>query len=145
MGKKVAGSLVAGFLGAGIYAAYQKLDEQKKRRLKRNLMRKTDELKDRAVDYAFYASDAVDDIKEILKDEIYDVKQKAATVKDKVTNANTDDDVVDDNVSDEAAKEEEASEVDDIDIVINAEDILDSATDEPQEQPKADSTDTNQE
>ncbi len=77
MGKKLVGGLFAGILGAGLYAAYQKLDETKKNRLKRDLRDKTDELRDRAVDYAFYASDAVSDLKDVVKDEVANATQNA--------------------------------------------------------------------
>lgn len=79
MGKKIVSGLVAGLLGAGLYAAYQKLDENKKNQLKRNLREKTDEVRDRAVDYAFYANDAVSDFKDVIKDELNNAK---GTVKD---------------------------------------------------------------
>lgn len=70
MGKKLAGSLFIAAVGAGLYAAYQKLDAQKKQQLQQDAMDKAAELKDRAVDYAFYASDAVEDLKEVVKDQM---------------------------------------------------------------------------
>lgn len=79
MGKKLVGGLFAGLLGAGLYAAYQKLDENRKHQLKRDLKEKTNELRDRAVDYAFYANDAVSDFKDAFKDEFDHTK---STVKD---------------------------------------------------------------
>ncbi len=66
MGKKLAAGLFAGILGAGLYAAYQKLDEDKKDRLKRDARDKADELRDWAVDYAFYANDALSDLKTLF-------------------------------------------------------------------------------
>ncbi|WP_340147144.1 hypothetical protein [Lentilactobacillus rapi] len=74
MGKKLASGIFAGLLGAGLYAAYQKLDEDKKNRMKKNLREKSDELRDRAVDYAFYANDAMSDFKDVLKDEMDQAK-----------------------------------------------------------------------
>lgn len=74
MGKKLALGLFAGALGAGLYAAYQKLDEEKKDRLKREARDKADELRDRAVDYAFYANDAVSDLKDVIRDEMENTK-----------------------------------------------------------------------
>ncbi|PAK86643.1 hypothetical protein B8W98_02980 [Lentilactobacillus parakefiri] len=74
MGKKLAFGLFAGALGAGLYAAYQKLDEAKKTQLKRDARQKADELRDRAVDYAFYAHDAVSDLKDVIHDEMQNTK-----------------------------------------------------------------------
>ncbi|WP_283678643.1 YtxH domain-containing protein [Lentilactobacillus sp. Marseille-Q4993] len=70
MGKKIAGGLFASLLGAGLYAAYQKLDQDKKDKLKADLKGTASDLKDRAVDYAFYAEDAINDAKEVISDSI---------------------------------------------------------------------------
>lgn len=75
MGKKLAAGLFAGILGAGLYAAYQKLDEDKKDRLKRDARDKADELRDRAVDYSFYANDALSDLKDVIHDEMDNTKE----------------------------------------------------------------------
>lgn len=76
MKKKLAGGLFVAAVGAGLYAAYQKLDAQKKQQLQRDAMDKAAELKDRAVDYAFYASDAVEDLKEVVKDQMDQTKSQ---------------------------------------------------------------------
>ncbi|MCY9807336.1 YtxH domain-containing protein [Lentilactobacillus senioris] len=76
MKKKLAGSLFIAAVGAGLYAAYQKLDAQKKQQLQQDAMDKAAELKDRAVDYAFYASDAVEDLKEVVKDQMDQTKSQ---------------------------------------------------------------------
>lgn len=82
MGKKLVGGLFAGLLGAGLYAAYQKMDENRKHQLKRGLREKTDELKDRAVDYAFYANDAVSDFRDAFKDEFHHTKDHVREASD---------------------------------------------------------------
>ncbi|GAA3187829.1 YtxH domain-containing protein [Lentilactobacillus kefiri] len=102
MGKKLALGLFAGALGAGLYAAYQKLDEAKKAEIKRNARDKADELRDRAVDYAFYANDAVSDLKDVIHDEMENTKGTVSDAKsqfaDKAkgfTSKQSDDDVDD--------------------------------------------------
>ncbi|KRK89144.1 hypothetical protein FD17_GL001631 [Lentilactobacillus sunkii DSM 19904] len=103
MGKKLALGLFAGALGAGLYAAYQKLDEAKKDQLKRDARQKADEFRDRAVDYAFYANDAVSDLKDVIRDEMENTKGTVNDAKaqfaDKAKSFNSsqpDDDVEDD-------------------------------------------------
>lgn len=108
MGKKLAFGLFAGALGAGLYAAYQKLDEAKKAQLKRDARQKADELRDRAVDYAFYANDAVSDLKDVIHDEMQNTKgtvndaktQFADKAKSFGTDQAADDDDADDNQDD---------------------------------------------
>ncbi|WP_172189393.1 YtxH domain-containing protein [Lentilactobacillus kribbianus] len=95
MGKKLFGGLFIAALGAGAYAAYQKMDSEKKARLQQDVMNKTNDLKDRATDYAFYASDALDDLKEVVMDQIDSTKEQikdwqAAKVEAEADNSDAD-------------------------------------------------------
>ncbi|MGF7436641.1 YtxH domain-containing protein [Lentilactobacillus senioris] len=139
MGKKLAGSLFIAAVGAGLYAAYQKLDAQKKQQLQHDAMDKAAELKDRAVDYAFYASDAVEDLKEVVRDQMDQTKSQ---IKDWQAQNNTPDvgEEVSSEINEKATQFHEAQErlrsevangVDDLkdeeaqdDIVITADEAL---------------------
>ncbi|EEI19027.1 YtxH domain-containing protein [Lentilactobacillus hilgardii] len=121
MGKKLVGGLFAGLLGAGLYAAYQKMDETKKNRLKRDFREKTDELRDRAVDYAFYANDAVSDFKDAFKDELNstkgNVKDASSSFADKAKSFKT---AKDSDGTDVSAEEK----ADQDDIIVDARDAF---------------------
>ena len=63
--------LLAGLvLGGAAYAAYHALDLEKREALKNAAREQCDTLKDRAIDYAFYAADALDDFKETLNEHV---------------------------------------------------------------------------
>ncbi|GAY73170.1 YtxH domain-containing protein [Lentilactobacillus kosonis] len=117
MGKKVTGGIFAGLLGAGIYAAYQRLDESNKKHLKQEIKNRADDLKDRAVDYAFYAEDAINDAREILSEQMKQSSQRAKTTMDSFKNAQSFDDS--DNFDSD----------DPIDIVVDPEAVFDEDDD----------------
>lgn len=72
--------LLAGLVLSGVaYAAYRTLDLEKREALKDEARDQYNALKDRAVDYAFYAADALDDFKESFNDHL---AQKAAASDD---------------------------------------------------------------
>lgn len=72
--------LLAGLLlGGAAVAAYHTLDLEQREALKDAARDRCNALKDRAVDYAFYAADALDDFKEDLNDRLAD---KAAAADD---------------------------------------------------------------
>ncbi|GAK48020.1 hypothetical protein LOSG293_170220 [Secundilactobacillus oryzae JCM 18671] len=90
MGKK---GLVFGLLAAGAgvaYAKYRSLDEDEQREVREVVLDKVDAAKDRAVDYAFYANDLLDD----LKDAWNDHKLQDDTDFDGYENASEDDDII---------------------------------------------------
>lgn len=63
--------LLAGLLlGGAAYAAYHAMDLEQREALKDAARDRYNTLKDRAVDYAFYAADAVDDFKETIDDHL---------------------------------------------------------------------------
>ncbi|WP_261810792.1 hypothetical protein [Levilactobacillus humaensis] len=85
--------LLAGLvLGGAAYAAYHALDLEQREALKGAARDRYNALKDRAVDYAFYAADAADDFKEALNDRL-EAKDDAPAWQ---TAASADDDPADD-------------------------------------------------
>lgn len=108
--------LLAGLvLGGAAFAAYHALDLEQREALKDTVRDKGNALKDRAVDYAFYAADALDDFKEGLND------RQAAKTDDVSTDETVTDDAPEDDIvlsSDDVAElhktvEQHASAVDD--------------------------------
>lgn len=137
MGKKLVGGLFAGLLGAGLYAAYQKMDENRKRQLKRDLREKTDELRDRAVDYAFYANDAVSDFKDAFKDQMDsakdNVKDASTGFADKAKSFQTAKDSDDtDNAAEQRADQD--------DIIVDARDAFRGADQDDNDSSSSDET-----
>lgn len=116
MGKKLAGGLFAGLLGAGIYAAYQKLDENKRNQLKQELRDRADDLKERAVDYAFYAEDAINDAKEVISDQMKQTSDKAKSTVDSFKNSKA------------KNSSGDATQKDDVDIVVTPDEAFGGET-----------------
>lgn len=91
--------LLAGLvLGGAAYAAYHALDLEKREALKDMAREHCDAFKDRAIDYAFYAADALDDFKETLNDHVGHAKDEPdgadwRTATDETADA-TDDDII---------------------------------------------------
>lgn len=75
---------------AAAYLAYRKMDDEKTKQLVNNTVKTANDLKDRALDYAFYALDSVDDVKDSLQYKTSDAKSKikdaAGKVNDNVVN-----------------------------------------------------------
>ncbi|GAT90219.1 YtxH domain-containing protein [Apilactobacillus kunkeei] len=75
---------------AAAYLAYRKMDDEKTKELVNSTVKTANDLKDRALDYAFYALDSVDDVKEQLQYKTSDAKSKikdaAGKVNDNVVN-----------------------------------------------------------
>jgi gas vesicle protein len=140
MGKKLVGGLFAGLLGAGLYAAYQKLDEDKKNRMKKNLREKSDELRDRAVDYAFYANDAMNDFKDVIKDEMNNAKDNVKDASSKFSEKAKSFDDTDTPQSDQPTKQQDDIVVDATEAFKNSgiPDAADDLNNGVDEQPKSD-------
>lgn len=89
--------LLAGLvLGGAAYAAYHALDLEQREALKDAARDRYNALKDRAIDYAFYAADAADDFKEALDERLAN-KADAPAWHDAAsdeTAADVDDDIV---------------------------------------------------
>ncbi|CAI2653766.1 YtxH domain-containing protein [Apilactobacillus apinorum] len=75
---------------AAAYFAYRKMDDEKTKELVDKTVKTANDLKDRALDYAFYALDSVDDVKESLQYKTSDatskIKDAAGKVNDNVVN-----------------------------------------------------------
>ncbi|TMT00864.1 hypothetical protein FD688_02910 [Apilactobacillus kunkeei] len=75
---------------AAAYLAYRKMDDEKTKEFVNSTVKTANDLKDRALDYAFYALDSVDDVKEQLQYKTSDAKSKikdaAGKVNDNVVN-----------------------------------------------------------
>ncbi|MGQ2283151.1 YtxH domain-containing protein [Apilactobacillus kunkeei] len=75
---------------AAVYLAYRKMDDEKTKEFVNSTVKTANDLKDRALDYAFYALDSVDDVKEQLQYKTSDAKSKikdaAGKVNDNVVN-----------------------------------------------------------
>ncbi|CAI2586427.1 hypothetical protein AKUA2003_05490 [Apilactobacillus kunkeei] len=75
---------------AAAYIAYRKMDDEKTKEIVNSTVKTANDLKDRALDYAFYALDSVDDVKEQLQYKTSDAKSKikdaAGKVNDNVVN-----------------------------------------------------------
>ncbi|MCH5462595.1 YtxH domain-containing protein [Lactobacillus sp. LC28-10] len=150
MGKKF-GFLVGLAAGAAAaHVAYRRLSDEDKEQLKADLQEKMDIAKDRAVDYAFYASDAWDDFKETFSDQTQTVsdrvKQAANQFGDTSLKPNTGDD---DSLRDELADVSTSADDDSDDIVLNSEDTFGGAdvadesktsTDDPESPDDSDET-----
>ncbi|MTV83235.1 YtxH domain-containing protein [Secundilactobacillus folii] len=126
MGKKL--GFVVGLLAgaAAAHFAYHRLSDEEKAELKANLQEKADIAKDRAVDYAFYASDAWDDFKESFSDQSQSVSDKLReTAKHGLHHSDSDE-------SDESLRSElddvaTASDDDSDDIVLNSDETFGGA------------------
>lgn len=70
---------------AAAYVAYHKLDDDKAKKLVDTTKYAANSLKDRALDYAFYAMDSVDDAKQSLQSKTSDATSK---IKDAAGKAN---------------------------------------------------------
>ncbi|WP_125573440.1 hypothetical protein [Levilactobacillus huananensis] len=113
--------LLAGLaLGGAAYAAYHALDLEQREALKGAVRDRYNALKDRAVDYAFYAADAADDFKEALNDRL-EAKDDAPAWQ---TAATADDDPADD-------------------IVLSSDEVPDLAPDDADEDDSDDTSDEN--
>lgn len=110
--------LLAGLVLGGVaYAAYHTLDLEQREALKDAARDRYNALKDRAVDYAFYAADAADDFKAALDDRLAGKTDAPAwqDASNDETAADADDDIVlssndvsdlpDEDVADDAATE----------------------------------------
>ncbi|PWF99598.1 hypothetical protein [Levilactobacillus bambusae] len=64
--------------GAAAYAAYRSMDASRRQEINDKARDHYNDLKDRAVDYAFYASDALDDFKDVVANRTADFKANAA-------------------------------------------------------------------
>ncbi|GEO70789.1 hypothetical protein [Levilactobacillus acidifarinae] len=107
--------LLAGLvLGGAAYAAYHALDLEKREALKDMAREQCDALKDRAIDYAFYAADALDDFKENLNEHM---GEKAP----------------DDGVEDWRTATDETADATDDDIVLSSDDVSAMTDDAPSE------------
>ncbi|GAX05241.1 hypothetical protein IWT25_00545 [Secundilactobacillus pentosiphilus] len=148
MGKKL-GFLVGLAAGAAAaHVAYRRLSDEDKAELKADLQEKMDVAKDRAVDYAFYASDAWDDFKENLSDQSQTVSKKVKDAASQFGDARlkpaTDDD---DSLRSELADVSTSADDDSDDIVLNSEDtfggadVADEAASSEDDQQDADHTD----
>ncbi|KOY75024.1 uncharacterized protein RZ54_10210 [Apilactobacillus kunkeei] len=77
-------------VAAAAYLAYRKMDDEKTKEFVNSTVKTANDLKDRALDYAFYALDSVDDVKEQLQYKTSDAKSKikdaAGKVNDNVVN-----------------------------------------------------------
>ncbi|GAX02193.1 hypothetical protein [Secundilactobacillus silagei] len=147
MGKKL-GFLVG--LAAGAVAArtaYNRLSDEDKAAFKANVQDKLDVAKDRAVDYAFYASDAWDDFKETFSDQSQTVSDRvrdaASQLGDKTLNHPADSDDTDESLRSELADVSSADSDDSDDIVLNSEETFGGAdvadeTATPKTDPKPD-------
>lgn len=75
---------------AAAYLAYRKMDDEKTKEFVNSTVKTANDLKDCALDYAFYALDSVDDVKEQLQYKTSDAKSKikdaAGKVNDNVVN-----------------------------------------------------------
>ncbi|KPN80139.1 uncharacterized protein RZ56_05810 [Apilactobacillus kunkeei] len=75
---------------AAAYLAYRKMDDEKTKEFVNSTVKTANDLKDRALDYAFYALDSVDDVKDQLQYKTSDAKSKikdaAGKVNDNVVN-----------------------------------------------------------
>ncbi|KRN01877.1 hypothetical protein FD13_GL000464 [Levilactobacillus senmaizukei DSM 21775 = NBRC 103853] len=125
--------LLAGLvLGGAAVAAYHALDLEQREALKDACRERVNALKDRAVDYAFYAADAADDFKESLNDHLAAKTDAPAwqTLNDDDTADDADDDIVLKSaevadLNDNAAGDDEASD----DTVDPTDDTSDSDAD----------------
>ncbi|UQS85208.1 hypothetical protein MOO46_00985 [Apilactobacillus apisilvae] len=72
---------------AAAYFGYRKLDDEKAKKIVDNTKQTANSLKDRALDYAFYAMDSMDNAKESLQSKTSDATSKIKDVASK-TNDN---------------------------------------------------------
>ncbi|MFC6255078.1 YtxH domain-containing protein [Secundilactobacillus hailunensis] len=151
MGKKL-GFLVGLAAGAvAAHAAYNRLSDEDKAEFKANVQDKLDVAKDRAVDYAFYASDAWDDFKETFSDQSQTVsdrvKNAASQFGDQTLNHPADSDDTDGSLRSELADVSSTDSDDSDDIVLNSEetfggaDVADETT-APEADPQTDDSTT---
>ena len=131
MGKKIFAGILAGLAGAGAYAAFKNLTQDQKDRFREDFYDKMEQVRDRAVDYAFYADDDLNDAKEVLNDQVSQfqtsAKSKSEQLKQRVHQAKA--------KATEAEKRAEGSETDkaendqqpDPDIILTAEEALKKA------------------
>lgn len=132
MGKKFGFllGLLAG--GAAAHVAYRQLDDAQKEQLKADLQDKVDIAKDRAVDYAFYASDAWADFKETFAEQSESVSDKVKSATAQFENQHFSksaeaDQVPSEDLRSELADVATAADDDSDDIVLNSEDTFGGA------------------
>lgn len=131
MGKKFGFllGLLAG--GAAAHVAYHRLDDAQKEQLKEDLQDKVDIAKDRAVDYAFYASDAWADFKETFAEQSESVSDKLKTATAQFENQHfskmDDAEAPSEDLRSELADVATAADDDSDDIVLNSEDTFGGA------------------
>lgn len=134
MGKKLGFfvGLVAG--AAAAHVAYHRLTDAQKAELKADLQEKADIAKDRAVDYAFYASDAWDDLKETFSDQSQQVSDRVKQATSQFEAKHASEGSSDEDLRAELAQVSSDSEDDSDDIVLNSEETFGGAdvTDEPE-------------
>lgn len=145
MGKKL-GFLVGLAIGAAAaHTAYHRLSDTEKDELKADLQEKVNIAKDRAVDYAFYASDAWDDFKETFADQSQNVSDRVKNAADQFTQHQSTPAGNDDTLRDELTDVSSAADDESEDIVLNSEDTFGGAdvSDQPvEDDSESDSTDT---
>ncbi|USS87651.1 hypothetical protein M3M39_05955 [Fructilactobacillus hinvesii] len=80
------GLLLGGVLGgAAAYLAFRTLDAEKEAEVRKHVLETAEDAKDRAVDYAFYAADALADAREMVNDKVTDYRDSLADTSDKVS------------------------------------------------------------
>ncbi|KRM68396.1 YtxH domain-containing protein [Apilactobacillus ozensis] len=72
-------------VAATAYTVYQKLDADKRQDFTDNAKKMVNDVKNRAVDYTFYARDSFDDLKDKVNDKTDEVKDTIHQAADKVT------------------------------------------------------------
>jgi len=98
--------------GAGIaYSKYRSLDEDGQRAVREDILDKADIVRDRAVDYAFYANDVLDDLKDAWNDHKANSSDTETYSDEEDTEEN--DDIVlssDDLIQDQTGNDDEGTE-----------------------------------
>lgn len=136
MAKKLLAGLV---LGGAAFAAYHALDLEQREALKDSVRDHCNALKDRAIDYAFYAADALDDFKEDLNDKLA-AKADAADETFDFDDSDAEETPADDDIvlsSDEVADMTTAAEAPISSEASEATDEENSTEDAPTDQPEA--------
>ncbi|USS91229.1 hypothetical protein [Fructilactobacillus carniphilus] len=70
--------------GAAAYLAFRTLDAEKEAEIRKRILESAEDAKDRAVDYAFYAADALADAREMVNDKVTDYKDSLSDTSTKV-------------------------------------------------------------
>ena len=133
MGKKL--GLLTGLAigGAAAFAAFKALTPQKQEKLIKDARAKVDEMRDSAIDYAYYATDMVEDMRDQIqkrKEEEGHYSELVAKSQDLAEKAKEKaQDVVSDVKEKFTNKEEvDVDENDDIDLDLTAEDVAEKVT-----------------